>query len=542
MSALRDDASLAACACALVASIAGCAGVLEAPAAEGRSAGPAGIGVSSARMLRLTRVEYERSVRAALGDEIVDAVRLDYLPSDGSSGPFASNVSFDATDDHVEAYRAVAELIAAEAGTHADALLGCDPTSSACVDGFLARIGAALHRRPLRDAELAAYRALFDQARTAGTHADGVRLALTAFLQSTRFLYRIEVGSDTGEEGIRQLTGYELATRLALFLWKAPPDAALLEAAESGALDSVEGIEAEARRMLDDERADAGLVRFHLEWLGAAHLANQDPDEARFPAFRGLIDDMEDETAAFVRHVFREEDASIATLLTARYTFVSPELAAHYGITVEAPADGTPVRASLPATRAGILTQGAFVASHGHDPTTAAVQRGRAIRERILCQPLQPPPPVDTVIDADPALSARQQLDAKTSPEACVSCHRLMNPLGFPFDHFDLAGAYRTEDEGGYPIDATGELIASDVDGPLDGAVELASRLAESEEVERCVTRQWFRFALGRDDADADEPSIRAAYQRYAASGGDLRELIVALTTTDAFRHRARAE
>ena len=151
--------------------------------------------------------------------------------------------------------------------------------------------------------------------------------------------------------------------------------------------------------------------------------------------------------------------------------------------------------------------------------------------------PLPAPPPVDMVINPDPNATSRQQIEQKTAPETCAACHTLINPLGFLFENYDAIGRYRTTDNG-LPVDASGAISKTDVDGELVGAVALAEALASSETVTSCVSRQWLRFALGRDDGALDSESIALASERAYAQGGDLRELIVGLTVSDAFRHR----
>ncbi len=51
------------------------------------------------------------------------------------------------------------------------------------------------------------------------------------------------------------------------------------------------------------------------------------------------------------------------------------------------------------------------------------------------------------------------------------------------------------------------------------------------------MATQWFRAALGRVERDEDKSSFDASYQAFARAGFDVRELIVAITTSDAFRH-----
>jgi hypothetical protein len=110
-----------------------------------------------------------------------------------------------------------------------------------------------------------------------------------------------------------------------------------------------------------------------------------------------------------------------------------------------------------------------------------------------------------------------------------------MDPLGFPFEHYDAVGVWR-DDEAGRPVDASGFLMETDVDGEVVGAVELAHRLAGSEQVDDCMVRQWFRYAYGRTESiSRDTCSLDQLEQAFDGANYDIRELIVALTQTDAF-------
>jgi hypothetical protein len=111
-----------------------------------------------------------------------------------------------------------------------------------------------------------------------------------------------------------------------------------------------------------------------------------------------------------------------------------------------------------------------------------------------------------------------------------------MDPIGFGFEHYDGIGAWR-DDQNGIAVDATGELVETDVNGPFDGAVELANRLAGSDQVRDCVARHWFRFALKRGEVD-DSDSVNAAKAAFAKSDYDIRELMIAITLTDGFRYK----
>jgi hypothetical protein len=155
---------------------------------------------------------------------------------------------------------------------------------------------------------------------------------------------------------------------------------------------------------------------------------------------------------------------------------------------------------------------------------------------KLLCQTL-PPPPDDVDFeppDIDPDATARERYAEHTQSPECAACHMLMDPIGFGFEHYDGAGAWRAV-ENGFPIDASADLVGTrDADGPFDGVEALAEKLAASEEARDCVATQWFRYAYGRQEADDDACTLAWLQQRF--DGGDVRELILALTQTDAFR------
>jgi len=200
----------------------------------------------------------------------------------------------------------------------------------------------------------------------------------------------------------------------------------------------------------------------------------------------------------------------------------------------------------LPATqgRAGILTQASFLSVQAHPDQTSPVLRGKFVRTKLMCQNV-PPPPMD--VDITPpsvtsAPTARERFAAhQTVAGSCVTCHQMMDPIGLAFEGFDAIGKYRTT-ENGVTIDLSGSLLGSAggaIDGPFTGVRELATRLAGSDQVRDCVATQWFRYAAGRTEEVPDGCSLTTLQDAFGASGGDLGELVVAMTQTDAFWYRA---
>jgi hypothetical protein len=506
---------------------------------------PRQIGATSLR--RLTQSQYHNTIRDLLG---LDATMVEGFAPDERVGAFKSNAVAPVVDLQVEQYMDAAELLAEEYVADLPAHLPCDPAAigdDACAEQWLRELLPRAYRRPVSDADVQRVMDVYATAAAADGFAMGIQVALQTALQSPLFLYHVERGEPVVGDGPRPLTGHELASRLSYFLWNSMPDDALLAAAEAGELSDSLLLRAQVDRMLIDPKADAAIADFHLQWLGLDEIEAVEKDLAVYPDFdTNLARAMKDDAASFVRYVFSEGDGKLETLLSGAFTLsTDPALLAVYG--VERPADhvaGTPL--PLPADqRAGLLTQPAMMARHAHANQSSPVHRGQMVRERLLlCGPLPPPPPdVDNVPpDPTPGSTTRERFEQHTSDPTCAGCHKLIDGLGFGFESYDGTGAFRTLD-GGLPVDASGEIIGtSDINGTFTGAVELSQRLATSEDVRSCVARQWFRYSLGRMDADEDVCANDELFDRFADSGYHLRTLVHEVVQSDAFRYRRTAD
>ncbi|MBC8071008.1 MAG: DUF1592 domain-containing protein [Deltaproteobacteria bacterium] len=505
------------------------------PSCDAPSVGPTAL-------RRLTSSQYDHAVRDLLG--YTGQAAVDFS-ADERIGPFTSNFAAPVSDLQVEQYMAAAEDLAVWSVEDLAALLPCDPVvdgEDACAAQLIAELAPRAYRRPLEAGEADVLQSVFEQGRSQGDFANGIRLVVQGLLQSPWFLYHVELGDGqaNGAELVA-LTDHELASRLSFFLWDSMPDDALFDAASAGTLDDDAALSEHVDRMLTDPRARDGVAHFHLQWLGVDEVERVEKSPEYFPDFDStLAAAMRKETADFANHVVLDGDGLLGTLLTASFTITEDAgLLALYGVTL--PADhvaGEPV--PLPADqRSGLLTQASVLTEHAHVNQTSPVHRGKLVRENLLCQPLLPPPPeVDNVPPApDPDATNREQFEQHRADPTCAGCHSLIDPLGFAFEHYDGVGAWR-DMEAGAPVDASGELIATDVDRVIDGVLEMNAAFAESEMVQQCVARQWFRFAFGRSETELDACSTDTLDAELAASGGDVREVIRALVLSDAFRHR----
>ena len=494
----------------------------------------------SSPIRRLTRVEYDNTVRDLLGDETHPA--RGFVAEEEANGFDNQAAALNVTQLLAEQYLEAAEALASAAVEDLPGLTGCaDGASDAeCAAHFIETFGKKAFRRPLSEDEQTAYQNLW-AAWTAEGQQTAIRIVLTAMLQSPHFLYRVEFGMpDPVEEGIVRLTDHELASRLAYLIWNSMPDDELFVAAESGKLANREEIAAQAERMLADPRAHDAVANFHDQWLGLQGVESVTKDLEANPTYDESLRALwKQETEAFVNHVIFEGEGDLGTLFTAPYTMANDKLADFYGVSGPGGAELEQVDLD-PAQRAGILTQASVMAVNAQSNQTSPVFRGKFVREKLLCQIL-PPPPDDIDINppaVDPSATTRERYEAHKNDPACSGCHNLMDPIGFGFENYDAVGLYRTK-EGTLPVDASGEVVgADDADGKFVGAVELAKQLAESDTVRQCVVTQWFRFGYGRAEEKADDCTMGVLNEAFAASDWNIESLLLALTQTDAFAYR----
>lgn len=515
---------------------------------DGTTGAPAceGVQVGAALVRRLTPLEYNNTVRDLLGDQTAPA---DAFAPDAVLYGFNNNADAGAVSELLaEQYMEAAEALAAAAIQDLSAIVPCDPQAigdAACGESFIRAFGRRAFRRPLTDGEVSRLQGVFAFGLAESGFAAGVELTLQAILQSPQFLYRVELGTpdpDAGA-GIVRLTDHEIAARLSYLLWNSTPDEVLGAAADAGALRTREQIRAQAERMLADPRGESAVLDFHRQLLDLEGLALATKDPETYPDFTDAIRAaMAAETEAFVRHVIFEDDARLSTLLTAPYSFLNDQLAGYYAMPGAAGPDFVKVDFPAQSRRIGILTHGSLLTTLGKFNSTAPVHRGKFIRQQLLCTVILPPPDVEfkpPMIDPN-ATTREKYLEHSVNP-ACAGCHVAMDPLGFGFEHFDGAGRFRAT-ENGFPIDASGEIVgAGAIDGPFDGVGELAQRLADSEEVRACFVRQWFRYAYGRERADEDACTLDGLTAAFQADV-DVRELLIALTQTDAFLYARTQE
>ena len=478
------------------------------------------------------------------------------LPADSSSSGFENSTEAqEPSDVRIARYETIANLYAAGATKDAAAvrtLVGCTDWTTpaqavACTGTFLDGMGSRIFRRPLSGEERDRFSLHFQAWNAAIDFEAAVQLTVSAMLQSPQFLYRAEPPptEPTPGDTIIAVEPYAMASRLSFFLWESVPDDALLQAAANDQLRSSDQLRAQAERMLADDRARRVLWSFHRQWLGLDRILG-DEHLVRTPAVdpswtSASPQAAHEESKRFVENVLMS-GGTWRDLLTSRRAWVNGEMARIYG--QPAPADPNAWQEiALPESeRAGILTRAAFLAGYSHRGATSPPIRGNAIGRHLLCQlPISPPPGVDLSMPrAAPnqgPQTNRMLFETRTAPASCQGCHYGLNGFGFGFESYTAAGAFHTQ-EVGLPIDPSGRIVGTDVDRTFSGAIELSSALEGSNDVRRCVTRQWLTYALGRSPTNDEVPLTDALAKGFTDSGGDIRRLLIDIVTAPTFRMR----
>ena len=499
---------------------------------------------------RLTPKEIDRSVSALLGSEKAFAQSI-LPPHDAQNGFANDSTRTEVTSVYADKLMRTAEAWAEEAVTRSAAVLPCDGAAalpdSSCVRDAVARLVGGAFRRPAGATEVDSLVAAFRAGHAAGGVAEGVGSLVGSLILSPSFVLEVEVGA--GRDGeLVALTDHEIATRLAYRLTGGPPDAALAKEADQGRMHTSQQVLAQAQRLAETPQAHAVLASFADGWLELEKIRQISKDAKQFPEFSpSLVEALHEEAVRFVDAVLWGEatDGRFKTLLTTRATRIDGRHAPIYGPDVVAAAAPMRMVNLPPKQRAGILTLPGVMASHAYLTQTSPIHRGLFVQQRLLC--VSPPaPPASAVISEPPVTegtTSRQRFEAHRTDPACAGCHRLLDPLGFAFEHYDALGRYR-DTEAGQRVDARGELDGpySAINGSFYGAIALAERLADSKEAESCTALQAYRFASGRSETDDDACSVQQMQERFAATGGDLRQLMLAFVQTPAFLYRASEE
>lgn len=535
---------LSAAAALAAAALAACVGDIGVPGGSSGSGGPGGgspaaqAALEAARtgMRRLSAVEFNAAVSDLVG---VDVTSETVLPEDERrpfDNDYTRQLPSEALINSADVLAGdIASKVVADSALRAK-IVPCTPSGAddaVCFRQFLQSFGRRAFRRPLGADELGRFETLLTHATEENDFWVGVESALRAFLQHPAFVYRIELGTAVaGKPGVFRLTDFELATRLSFLLLGTTPPDSLLDATEAGKLSTKAGVQAVTKELLQDARARRQIARFHSMWLGYE----------RMPHSPSLSSAMLKETQALLDKVIFDDKRPWLDVLTAKETFVTPELATHYGLPSPNSSSGGWVSYGNE-PRQGLLSHGSFLSAVAKFSDTSPTQRGLLIRRRLLCEDISPPPPslkvnADMPPEGSDPTACKSERYNMWKTDGCSLCHSKMEPIGFGLENFDAAGKYRTHEPDRPDCEITGQGKLEGI-GDFSGPVDLSNRLLESGGIESCMTAYYVRYALGRYDLDErDETFVQRLMQDVPRGELRMEDMILQLVSQEAFRLR----
>ncbi len=512
--------------------------------------------VSGAAVVRrLQPAQYQNVIADVFGSDVIATGNFEPpIRRDGLLALGAASASITATG--LKQYDAMAQSIARQVvdPQHRAALVPCSPAyptmrDDKCAAGFLDAVGTLLFRRPLTAAQLSGY------VKVAGNAADtlqdfyrGLERSLNLMLVSPDFLFiKDVVEPDPKKRGAFRLDSYSLASRLSFLFWNTSPDNQLLEAAGKGWLQTPRGLAREVDRLIASPRLADGVRAFFSDMYGFEEFDTLAKDTSIYPKFAAkLVEDAKEQTLrTIVDHVVTR-NGDYRDLFTTRRTFLTPQLAALYQVTVN-PNPANDFANGVPAQwvayeypegdpRVGLFTQAGFAALHSHPGRSSPTLRGKAIRELFLCQKVPPPPPnVDFAVVQDtnnPVFrTARDRVQAHLGSPVCAGCHKITDPIGLALENFDSDGAFRTT-ENRVKIDTSGELNGVQ----FADAAGLARAIHDSPALTSCVVSRLYSFAIGKTADAGDTALIRRFQSDFAAQGHRLPDLMRLIALDEAFQ------
>ena len=392
---------------------------------------------------------------------------------------------------------------------------------------FCGRFVEGAFRRPLTDEQKHLY--IEKQFAAAGDRLDlAVKRVVILALKSPRFLYR--------EAGNAAADPYDVASRIAFGLGDAPPDAALRQAAASGQLATRAQVVAQAERLLGDPRSRAKLREFFLRWLKVEQAPDLAKDPGRFPGFDAAIaSDLRTSLDLFLEDLAWGPDPDYRRLFLARNVFLNGRLARFYG--ADLPPDAPFQEYDLePTERAGVLTHPYLMATFAYNAESSPIHRGVFLARSVLGRSLRPPPEAFAPLapELHAGMTTRERVTLQTRPAACVTCHGMINPLGFGLEHFDAVGRFRAEDAG-RPVDARGAYDPpAGSAAPYEGARGLAALLAEGDEPRDAFVTHLFHHVVKQPIRAYGDRGLPDLSRAFAARGYNLRGLLVEIVAASA--------
>ena len=492
--------------------------------------------------VRLTAEQYRNSIRDIFGDsiEITGNAIAAGVREAGLMAVGGRRLTLSSSE--VESYEVLALDVAGQvmSPSRRNTLIPCRPENDNGFDGdcareFISTVGFHLFRRPLSEYEIGSYSAMASKAtESLGGFYIGLQAALVGMMVSPDFLFRIERSVPSQETpGIRRLDAWSRASRLSFFLWNTTPSPALLQAAQSGELMFEAGLDEQVQQMIASPRIEDGLRAFFSDMLAFDRFDTLDIDTTLYPKFtKNVEDEAREQTLRTIADHLLEQDVDYRDLFDSRKTFLTPALAALYGVPISIRQEmgglvpWVPYEYPEDHIRVGLLGQATFLSLFSHPGASSPTLRGKAVREHLLCQTI-PPPPGDVdfslVRDTDnPEFrTARDRLTEHRNNPTCAGCHTLMDPIGLALEIFDASGVFRNMENGAL-IDTSGQWLGQE----YSDVRELTLMLKKDPTLTSCLVQRAYNYGTAREPTPSEVQWLNSTHSQLRQEGVYWRELL----------------
>jgi Protein of unknown function (DUF1592)/Protein of unknown function (DUF1588)/Protein of unknown function (DUF1595)/Protein of unknown function (DUF1587) len=507
------------------------------------------------KLWRLTAAEFAASIHSIFNDT-ANAAPVATVFSDPSTLGFSvdansllvQDLNASQLEDNAEAIAAWAASAGKLASFASCASSTSGAPASSCATSFIQAFGKAAFRTTLAssDSRIGTYSSLF---MAGSSNSDGAQAVISAMLQSPYFIYRSELGKQSGSAF--NLTAYEVASELSYTLTGTGPDSTLLSAADSansGSLSMSSMIDQQAMRLVASTAASnpTAVMGFMNGWLGLPRLFTTAHDATVYQIAASVQTDMQTESQDLIMEAFNGS-GTFGSVLTADHSFLNAELASFYNITGVTGTTFKSVKYGGSITRdPGLLATGTILNGYARPDEDSPTQRGHMIRSRMLCQDISPPPPGlnTTFMPATTTETTRDHFINEHEQGQCAGCHKLMDWIGFSFENYDGWGRYRTTDNT-LAVNDSG-IIYSDPEGNndnvtgLSGTGSLSAYLAGSDDVTRCMQRYWTYYVYGSSSWSQDGCTYDSVYNESQSNGFGLKSTLMAILHAPNFTTRTQ--
>jgi hypothetical protein len=410
-----------------------------------------------------------------------------------------------------------------------------DEEAKALIDSFAHE---AFRRREMDPSFLKKLHDIYLQGRKSGLEVEQALVdPLAVVLASPGFLYLSEA-EDAGEKRV-PLSGRELAVRLSYFLWSSPPDEALYQAAENGALKNSAELTKQVDRMLADPGSEAFFHSFMSQWFELHRFDDiaVNPDEylmfdeqVRYSA--------REEPIRFFEHLVKE-NLPLGNLIDSDFAMLDPLLAHFYGIKGVDGQGFRKVRLPPGSPRGGLIGTTAFMIMGSTGDRTSPIIRGTLVLDKFLHDPsADPPPNVPELTDASKEpLPIREMIELHQSKAQCASCHAKIDPIGYGLETFDAVGLWREEAKVGEkmePIERGGTFPDGRAYANFDQFKALL--LGQKEKLARALVEGTMSYGLGRTAEFSDGDDLDVLTSQLIKDGLRAKSLIHNLVQSSIFQ------